>query len=358
MRVVQLLPNFTSKGDAVSNDCLSIKEVIQRLGYKTDIYAEFKGKEPNIRHISELAELSRDDVLIYHCSIGWPYISRIKSFPCYKIMRYHNITPPHFFEGYNPELKKRATEGYEELHFLKNTFDYCLADSEYNRENLISMGYSCDIDVLPVLIPFDKYDQQPCRDVISKYSQTAATKLLFAGRIAPNKKIEDIIQAFFYYKTVINKNSMLFLVGSYSQNDIYFLKLQQIVKTLYLNDVIFLGHIPFKEVLAYYKLADAFVCMSEHEGFCVPLLEAMHFNVPVIAYDSTAVTHTLGESGILFKNKNYSVVSEAMHQVVSNLSLREGIIKRQQKRLQDFSYPIVSSRFEKILISKISKKKE
>ena len=120
--------------------------------------------------------------------------------------------------------------------------------------------------------------------------------ILFTGRVVPNKKQEDVIEAFYYYKRFIQPKSRLILVGSFAGIDKYHDQLEAYVNKLGLEDVIFTGQIKFDEILAYYQLADLFLCMSEHEGFCVPIVEAMYFNVPVIARDTSAIAWTLAGS--------------------------------------------------------------
>ena len=134
----------------------------------------------------------------------------------------------------------------------------------------------------------------------------------------------------------------------------YYNRLLDYVKALELDDVIFTGHIKFPEILAYYKVADVFLCMSEHEGFCVPLVEAMFFDVPVIAYKSCAVPYTMGGSGILTDTKNPVEIAMLIDRIVNDSSLREFIISGQRKRLEDFSYDKIKDIFEKQLKNFIS----
>jgi len=356
MKIIQILPNICA-GDAVSDDCLAIDEIIGNIGCDTEIYAEtIIGDRAKLKakHITKLPKIKEDDILIYHCSIGWKHSSIIKNAPCYKIMRYHNITPPKFFESYHKELYQLTTQGYEELYCFKDIINRCIADSQYNKENLIGMGYLCDIDVITVIVPFKKYDQQANNDIINEYSMVKRDKFLFTGRVAPNKKIEDIIIAFYNYKTYINGNSILFLAGSFSKNDMYYNKLMFIINKLKLEDVHFLGHISFYDLLAYYRLADVYLCMSEHEGFCVPLLEAMYFDIPIIAYNSTAIPYTLGQSGIILKKKDYNLIAEVMYQIVSNKNLKDNLILRQKMRLKEFDYEVISKKFESLMIDLVS----
>ena len=167
------------------------------------------------------------------------------------------------------------------------------------------------------------------------------------GRIAPNKKQEDVIRAFYYYKRNVNRKSRLILVGNYAGMEKYYYKLRNYVDELKLADVIFTGSIPFDEILAYYHLADLFLCMSEHEGICVPLVEAMYFDVPVLAYASSAIPSTLGGSGVLLKEKDPVLAGEMMHCILSDEALRQQILQKQRKRLQDFSFESVRALFEK-----------
>lgn len=202
------------------------------------------------------------------------------------------------------------------------------------------MGYQQKIDILPILIPFDDYKKQPNREIIRKYGEDGVVNLLFTGRVAPNKKHEDIIRAFYYYKKYKNPKSRLFLIGGFDKKDRYFQKLQQYIEKLGLGaeDVIFPGHIKFDEILAYYHIADVFLCMSEHEGFCVPLVEAMYFGIPILAYASTAIPDTLGKGGLLLDKKDPIYAAEIIHRLVIDKELVFYLREEQKKRLEDFSY--------------------
>ncbi|MDE6102076.1 MAG: glycosyltransferase, partial [Ruminococcus sp.] len=162
--------------------------------------------------------------------------------------------------------------------------------------------------------------------------------------IAPNKKQENIIKTFYFYKKT-NPDSRLILVGSYAGMENYYERLETYVKALGLSDVIFTGHVKFSEILAYYRIADVFLCMSEHEGFCVPLTEAMFFNVPVIALNAGAVSGTLGGSGILLPDNDPVFASEMIEYTLNNSDFRRHITDGQKKRLADFSYKKTSRLF-------------
>jgi glycosyltransferase involved in cell wall biosynthesis len=158
-----------------------------------------------------------------------------------------------------------------------------------------------------------------------------------------------VIKAYALYKKYYNQKSRLILVGSSNGYENYRRRLEIYVSTLELEDVIMTGHIKFNQILAYYRLADIFLCQSEHEGFCVPLVEAMYFNVPVIAYDSTAIGGTLGGSGILMKEKDALLTAGMIDRLVRDSSLRKNVISAQQKRLKDFSPELIEEKFMQLL---------
>ena len=211
------------------------------------------------------------------------------------------------------------------------------------------MGYTCPIDVRPVLIPYEDYKREPDAKTIQMYDDDFLN-ILFVGRVAPHKKQEDIIRAFCYYNRNINKKSRLFLVGSDGGMESYSAALKKYVRELGLEEaVLFKGHVGFQEILAYYSVADLFLCMSEHEGFCVPLIEAMLFDVPVMAYNSTAIPYTLGGSGVLLEEKNPIFVAKVMQRVLEDKRLKEQVVKGQQERLRDFSYERIYAQLEKCM---------
>ena len=267
---------------------------------------------------------------------------------CRKVMVYHNITPPQFFEEYSVKAAQLCQNGLEGASYLADKVDYCLAVSEYNKQDLIRMGYTCPIDVLPILIPFDDYAKTPSQQVIDRYSD-GCTNLIFTGRIAPNKRQEDVIRAFYDYKKFYNPKSRLILVGGHNGMERYYHRLKSYINALELEDVVFPGHIKFDEILAYYKIADVFLCQSEHEGFCVPLVEAMYFDVPVVAYDSSAIAGTLGGGGFLLKDKNPVETAGVINRVVTDEALRTQIIKNQQARLADFDHKVIEAQFKTYL---------
>ena len=346
MRIVQLLQTMAF-GDAVSNDAAAIDRMLSEMGYKTGLYAfnvDPRLPESVVSHWKKMKELRDDDLLIFHASTGDPLNRMIPSLGGKKMMIYHNITPSSFFRGYSRMVEELTDTGRRQIRRLADQFSYCVADSDYNRFDLRQMGYQCPIDVCPIMIPFEDYDKEPDRKVLGKYQGDGWTNLLFVGRIAPNKKQEDVIRAFYYYHRDYNPKSRLFLVGSDTGMTNYRYQLENYIRALGLTGrVIFPGHISFAAILAYYRLADVFVCMSEHEGFCVPLVEAMYFDLPIVAYASSAIPETLGKGGLLLDSKDPQVAAAAIDRMIRDKELRVKISEEQKARLAQFRYEQVSA---------------
>lgn len=350
MRVIQVIPTL-AYGDAVGNDTLALKKVLKDMGYKTQIYAESIAPPLDSKaalDIRKLQGLNEKDVLIYHLSTGTQLNFDFAEYKCRKIIIYHNITPPEFFRGYDNFFEQICRWAIEGARFLADKVDYCLVDSQFNKCNLEEMGYKTPIDVLPIMIPFDDYNKKPDQDILEKY-QDGRHNIVFTGRVAPNKCHQDIIAAFACYKKYYDSDARLFLVGSYRESDTYYRKLIKYVDMLGVEDVVFTGHIKFEEILAYYHVADVFICMSEHEGFCVPIVEAMYFGIPIIAYNSTAVPMTLGDGGILVDKKDPIETAALINRVISDSKLQHIIKKNQEKRLEDFQYEKIVGMFSSYL---------
>lgn len=354
MRILQLLPNM-AYGDAIGNDTVAIQKIIAEMGYETDIYAgNILPKVPSgtAKLFSQFPMLTDEDVIIYHGSTGSELNYKLPGVGGRKIMIYHNITPPEFFRAYSHSIEDGCVRGLKEIQDLAGKLEYCIADSDFNKNDLLRMGYTCPIDVCPILIPFSDYERGPSEKILQTYRDDGYVNLLFVGRISPQKKQENIIRAFHFYHKYFNSRSRLILAGSWDGMETYYDRLRDYTERLgHTQDVIFTGHIKFEEILAYYRIADVFVCMSEHEGFCVPLVEAMYFDVPIVAYRSTAIPDTLGGSGVLLEDGSPQTVAREIDHIVRTESLRMRVLEKQRARLSDFSYEKVSSRLKTLLDS-------
>lgn len=327
-------------GDGVGNDVLEMHKLLENSGYNTKIYAEIvdknvpKGMADTFAHLPKLTD---QDLIIYHLSTGADMNKQVGNLPGKKMIVYHNITPGEFFAPFNPAQAERCAEGRGHIALLKDVPGFCLADSPYNLQELRDYGYTCPMEVLPILIPYGDYDKAPNQAVLEKYQGDGYTNILFTGRVAPNKKHEDVIAAFHAYQKYYNPKSRLFLVGSDVNMDTYRKCLNAYVEKLGVKNVVFTGHISFPEILSYYHLADMFLCMSEHEGFCIPLIEAMHFEIPIVAYASTGVVGTLGEGGILLQEKDPMEAAAVMDYVLTHPEVKEQMLANQKKQLEFFA---------------------
>jgi glycosyltransferase involved in cell wall biosynthesis len=226
---------------------------------------------------------------------------------------------------------RHCLEGRQQLEKLVGKFDYYIADSDFNVQELIKLGCS-PASVMPIVVDLK------VRGVRKVYRSKTPKKFIFIGRVAPNKKHEDIILIFNYYYSYIDPASELYLVGNYQDYMPYYNKLKNLVDSLpSRSNIHFTGKVSDGELDYHYKTADAFICMSEHEGFCVPILESMSYGVVTFAYDSGAIRTTMGDSGILITEKMHEEIAELISYVLDNEQLSQSIIDRQYNWLTHFS---------------------
>lgn len=343
MKIIQVLDYYAS-GNAVANCAVTYHKFSEKLGFESKIVARLIDKRDTyVEELTYLDELSPDDVIMYHLCIGTPLNNDICDYECKKVLVYHNITPPEFLEKYNLGLAGACEEGLRQLVMMRPYFQLCLADSEFNRQDLIRAGYDEDkITVIPPFVSRKDFENEPDFDIVKKY-RDGWTNILFVGRVSPHKKYEDLIRIFDYYKKNINPKSRLILAGGVMDN--YYERLSDYVKELGLRDVVFTKQIPFSALLAFYRTASVFLCASEHEGYCIPLIEAMIFNIPVIGFDAGAVKDTMGGAGILVQDKSPVLVSKIIDELERNEELRGRVLERQNNYLETLTEDKLFERF-------------
>ena len=350
MQVHQFHPTV-SFGDAISNQILSLQSLLRRMGYRSEIFCErlpthFEGRA---RHMSQYASYSSStNVLLSHFSLGYlpAILDWLEKVPDRKVIVYHNITPHKYFAGINDVYLEAAQAGREQLNHLSKVTEAGWGDSTFNCQELAEHGWT-DPKVLPIVFEPKRYRIRPDRKVLKRWQD--GLNVLFVGRVSPNKRFEDIILTFYYLKRFVRPDARLFLVGAAQGMETYLEFLQALVKRLDLPDVIFTGHVSGPQLMAYYRCASVYLSMSEHEGFGVPLLESMHFGVPIVAYQAAAVPETLDGSGILVKEKNYAAVAGLIGLLAEDDNLRARIVAQQRERLEDFLPERVGARLEEIL---------
>jgi len=333
-RVHQVLATL-GYGDAIGHEVLGIQRALESAGYQSSIFVETADRrlEDLTRDYREMiGTIAPEDVLIHHFSIG-SRASRIAyALPGRMALIYHNITPPEYFLGVHNDLVKLCFRGRRELTAYIDRCDLALGDSEYNRQELESLGFSAT-GVLPVVPDFSHLDLATDRSLAAGFDDEW-TNVMFVGRVIPNKKFEDVIRAFHVYRTRHNPRSRLLLVGSYSGFETYLTLLTSLVANLGTPDVHFLGHVSNEQLSALYDVADLFLCASEHEGFCVPIIEAFHKGVPVLAYAATAVPATMDGAGVLYQRKDFVEIARLMEAILSDAALDDAIVKSQDAALQ------------------------
>jgi glycosyltransferase involved in cell wall biosynthesis len=339
-------------GDAISDEMLEIQKVLREKGYTSEIFTRFC--EPRMakfaKNFKEYTRFSSsDNVVIFHFSIGSPVSKMFFRIPDRRIMIYHNITPHEFFLDSHRILSRECYKGRLEIKLFSSKVDLALGDSEYNRRELESLGYA-RTGVLPLLIDFAKFDGR-IDPVVHRIYDNGKFTILFVGRVIPNKKFEDVIKTFSVYKKYFNPESQLLLAGDFRGMERYLAALEMLVYELELSDVHFTGRVDFAELLAFFRLADVYLSMSEHEGFGVPLIESFYLGLPVVGYAAGAVEETMNGGGVLIREKDFVRTASLLDGLKRDESLRKRVVRSQKKALEKFSRENVS----RILLSHIKK---
>jgi len=333
-RIIQLLAGYTN-GDAISNHARALQKLFRSWGHESLITAprqhvhhKLRGTMPGMEEL----DFREGDVVILHLSIGGKVNEVFASLTqCKRAIIYHNITPPEYFRGLNNEICSVLELGLEHVKMLAGVADVNMAVSQFNAGELVKIGYD-KVDVVPLVIQLREMDRAPSQTTLKDFDDDL-TNILFVGRVAPNKCIDDLICAFYYYQKYHNPNSRLHLIGASSATPFYYQGLLQQVMTLGAENVHFSGFTSDKALRAYYQMSDLFLCMSEHEGVCIPLLEAMHVNMPVLAYAAAAIPETMDGAGVLTHEKHWPSIAAMMDEMIRNQGFRDHVIEGQNKRM-------------------------
>jgi L-malate glycosyltransferase len=321
-------------GDAIGHEVLGIQRVLRGAGYESEIFVETA--DPRLEDLTwdymELPQASApDNLLLHHFSIGSKASRTAFALPDRMALIYHNITPPEYFVDVHDLLVELCFLGRRELGAYVPRLELALGDSEFNRQELESLGFA-PTGVLPVVPDFSHLDEPPDPVVAGQFDDEWVN-LLFVGRVIPNKRIDDLIRIFHAYKTHFHPRSRLLVVGSYGGFEKYLAMLHGLAAKLGTRDVYFTGHVTNAELAAYYEVANLFLCASEHEGFCVPLTEAFYMRLPVIARAATAVPATMDGAGVLYEDRDPLHVAALVDAVVDNRALSEAILTSQDAAL-------------------------
>jgi glycosyltransferase involved in cell wall biosynthesis len=336
MRVDQWLP-AAHRGDAIGDEAVRIRDVLRRAGISSEIYA-LDIDDDAAADVLPFPERGEADAIVLHFALPSPLTAAFAEASGRRILIYHNITPAGFFRGYDDELARIAAHGRRELSSLARSCDLALGDSEFNREELERFGFE-RTGVLPILLDFQPYLEAEPGAALGRMLADGRPNFLFVGRVYPNKRFEDLARLAFFYKKYVSENFRFLLVGKPGRMERYQQSVQALADRWGLRpfEFLFTGHLSFEDLVACYRAADLFVSMSEHEGFAVPLLESMLFEVPILAFAAGAVPDTLGEAGIQFHEKNYEELAEMANLLSTEEGLRKKLAAEGRRRLERFA---------------------
>jgi glycosyltransferase involved in cell wall biosynthesis len=335
VRLLQITAGFAD-GDAISREAREIRRAARELGLEAEIHAPADCTSPGAAGDClplDAFSSGKGDVVIYHYAIASPASELFRAAAGRRIVRYHNITPARFFDGYDDEVARKLRAARKALPRTLEGCEAVWADSDYNGREILELGVD---PVVTVPLFFRAAHAADTADpaMLARYSGRLRN-VLFVGRMAPNKCVEDLIQAFAWLNRVIDPATRLILVGSDRSCPRYFAMLRMLAARLGLANICFEGFVSEDQLTACYRAADAFVCTSRHEGYCLPLLEAMTQGVPVIARSVGGMPEAMGKGGVLFDDMDPPVLAELIGRVLVEDSLRGEILASQAARLAE-----------------------
>jgi glycosyltransferase involved in cell wall biosynthesis len=338
-------------GDAVGGHILRVRDALRKSGHDSDVFAMTIDAvlAGDVRSWDEPA--SRDgDVTIFHFASASDMSRAFRTLPGHRVLHYHNVTPSHFFAPYSAGLARETSLAREQLAALADGVDLALGASEFNRAELDALGFPRTA-VAPLLLDLDSLRSAPRVPALEWLLQDGLTNILFVGRLAPNKRIDDHIRLAEHYKRYVDTEYRFIFVGRQDAVPGYYDAVRSMIATYRMlpERFWFPGQVPLPELAAYYRNAHAYVSLSEHEGFCVPLVEAMAMDVPVLASAETAVPETLGGAGVGFYPRDLEVAAELLGGLIYDEEFRTGVIAGQRERVRAFEADRAESALEQAL---------
>lgn len=349
--VHQFVSSFVPR-DAVSVHALQVRSVLLEMGFDSEIYVkETRGEMVRKARFYRSYQGPSDAWLLYQAATGSVVADYLVGRPERKLVNYHNLTPPRFFAPWEPHTAVELMVGRRQMCDLAEHTEGAIADSRFNEVDLADMGFT-NTAVAPLLLDPATLDSTPDPSTLDRLGADKAAggpDILFVGRVAPNKAQHDLVKAFSLYRRLYEPRARLRLVGAPSSPR-YQRALAGFVSALDLDGAVELaGEVSDADLAAYYRSADLFVCLSEHEGFCAPLLEAMRHGVPIIGFDAGAVPETLGDAGLVLPAKDPGMVAAALDRVLNDGDLRERLVGAGRERLEDFSLTGTRQAFARVL---------
>jgi len=341
------------RGDAIGDSARRVRDLLRAAGHDSELYALTIDEDlsDDVRPFQDQGA-RQGHITIFHFALPSPMTEAFASLSGIRVLQYHNITPAAFFAPYDAQLFRLAALGRQELTSLAGRVDLALGDSEFNRQELEELGFA-RTGVMPIAVNMERLTAAPRRPALEKILGDGLINFLFVGRIVPNKRIEDHIRLAEMYKRYIDSYYRFIFVGRYDGLPRYNAMIRALIVQYRMlpERFIFTGAVPDEDLAAYYRWADAYISLSEHEGFCVPLVEAMATDVPVLAYAAGAVPETLGGAGVLFSPKDFEFAAEMLGTLVYDRPVRDRIVSGQRRRLRDFAPDRIEQRLKQVLVT-------
>ena len=348
-RIDQVIPTLASR-DAIGGHTMQLRDLLRARGYASDIYfgnasADRLDDGYPVDRLGDRPTAGR--VLLYHLSIGSPVSDVFRERPERKFVNYHNITPADLLEPWVPYVGDEVRRGRAQLAELAAVTEFAVADSRYNEDELVAAGYA-STTTSSLLLDLDGFGGSPDPALAARLAAAKASggaDLLFVGKVSPHKGQDDLVKALAAYRRAYDPQARLHIVGGAISEE-YQTAVERFAAELGLADAVEIaGSITHEELIAYYAGCDVFLCLTNHEGFCVPLLEAMYHRLPIVTWACTAVPETVGDAGLVLADKQPARVAAAIDRVVRDGHLRDELARAAAERVAWFSLPRAQDRF-------------
>lgn len=333
-----------SDGDAIGYDAMEEGKILLSKGFSVYFYTDNWKTKENLPTLNDSELFNKiqvsENILIYHHAVYWKKFEQIlEKIQCKLILKYHNITPSQFYQPFHPIIEQITKQGVQQLNQIIGSQKVCsyISASTYNTKDLLDQNVS--LDKITVQFPFYKqFQPNSINPKLENQFHDNTIYLLFVGRTVPNKGHIHLIQTVYTYKKIFGQNIVLNIIGSMSP--VLSIYNKYLLDTIKENDlssnIFFQGKVSEEDLYTYYKKSNLFLLLSEHEGFCVPILEAQFYQLPILAYNSTAIQDTIGQNQLLFDQLDYIKIASAIHLIYTKKEYRDFLIENATKNISRF----------------------
>lgn len=356
-RVHQLLP-AAHAGDATGDSARHLAAALRAAGYEAETFAltvdaELEG---TVHPMDSFPAPRAGDLTLLHFAIPSPLSQLLVEADGMRGIVYHNLTPAEMLAPYCPEVATLTARGAVELEMLASSgrIDVAIGVSDFNCRGLAAAGFEATT-TLPLAVDLDRYDL-PADPIVTAQCENRPTTFLTVGRVAPNKRLETFLRAAAYYVRHVEPDAEFVIIGGNRGMEAYSDALVELALEIGLDQRLrWLGRVPHEDLVAWYRNVDVYVCTSAHEGFCAPLLEAMHFGVPILARHAAAIPETLGDAGVTFTDDDPAALAELMHLLATDEDTRQALSARGRARLREFAPAGVTRRWVEFIETTLGK---